>query len=111
MATLGELRGSEEYARWKQERFSATMDEGLKRFDAAFLAADARVRDLEKQMAAATEAAAVVRGKATRDDEVQRYITDYPHVRHDFVDKNGKVHQGLKRHAERLTDVALISRS
>ena len=41
------------------------MDEGLKRFDAAIVAAEARVRELERQMAAAATATTAVRGMAT----------------------------------------------
>ena len=107
MATLEELRSSEDHARWRQERFSATMDEGLKRFDAAIVAAEARVMELERQMAAATAGAAAVRGKATRDEEVRRLLEGFPHVTANFVDKAGKPHAGLKRHAERLTDIGL----
>ena len=67
----------------------------------------ARVRELERQAAAAAEATATVRGKATRDEEVRRLLDGYPHVNASFVDKTGKPHAGLKRHAERLTDLGL----
>jgi hypothetical protein len=70
LAALEELRSTETHARWSAERFNAKMDEGLKRFDIAYMAAEARIRDLEKQVAAAAAATPVVRGRATRDRSV-----------------------------------------
>lgn len=108
MAALEELRATETHARWSAERFNANMDEGLKRFDTAFMAAEARIRELEKQVAAAATATpTVVRGKTTRDEEVARFVGDFPHIGREFLDETGKVHQGLKRQAERLTDAAI----
>lgn len=109
VAELEKLRALEEFGRWEQQRFKK-LDEGLKRFDVAYTAAEARVRMLEQQVAAAAAAPASARHDTiSRDEEVRRYLVGFPHVTERFVDKAGKVHAGLKRQADRLTDVALAT--
>jgi hypothetical protein len=107
MAALEELRGSEQFDMWKAKRFTDAMDGGLLRFDVAITAAEARVRDLERERAAAASAPTPSRLRATRDEEVRRLMDNYPHTKVNYVDNTNKPHAGLKRQAERLTDIAL----